>query len=147
MLSNVKIGARLGLSFSALLVLLIVIAGLALVRMAGFSDTTRKFVDEDVSRVMHASDVTIQAQAAALNLLQILSTSEREKRIGLYKTMDSHNAVLDGILDAFKAGELSGQEDLLSILIEKRMAYKKAFLDTVDLCLLKNTHPANEKTK
>ncbi len=133
MLSNVKIGARLGLSFSALLVLLIIIAGLALVRMANFSDATRKFVDEDVSRVMHASDVTIQAQAAALNLLQILSTSEREKRIGLYKTMDGHNAVLDGILEAFKAGELSGQEELLSMLIEKRTAYKKAFLDTVDL--------------
>jgi len=132
-LSNVKIGARLGLSFSALLVLLIIIAGLALVRMANFSDATRKFVDEDVSRVMHASDVTIQAQAAALNLLQILSTSEREKRIGLYKTMDGHNAVLDGILEAFKAGELSGQEELLSMLIEKRTAYKKAFLDTVDL--------------
>ena len=133
MLLNVKIGARLGLSFSVLLVFLVIIAGLALVRMIDFSDATRKFVDEDVSRVMNASDVTIQAQAAALNLLQILSTSEREKRIGLYKTMDNHNKVLDGILEDFKSDEFSGREDLLPILVEKRMAYKKAFLDTVDL--------------
>ena len=133
MLSNVRIVTRLGLSFAALLVLLIIIAGVALIRMTSFSDATRKLVDEDVSRVMHASDVTIQAQAAALNLLQILSTSEREKRIVLYKAMDGHNDVLDGILEGFKAEEFNGREDLLPILVEKRVAYKKAFLDTVDL--------------
>jgi len=46
-LSNVKIGARLGFSFSALLILLIIIAGLALVRMTNIFDAIRKFVDEE----------------------------------------------------------------------------------------------------
>ena len=133
MLSHFKIAPRLGLSFAIILALLIVIAGVALLRLNSLSVSSAKFVDEDVARVVNASAITIQAQAAALNLLQILATPERNKRISLYKIMDDHNAALDTILQDFKRDSLTANRHLLARLSAKREAYKQAFLETVDL--------------
>ncbi|PCJ35631.1 MAG: hypothetical protein COA99_13755 [Moraxellaceae bacterium] len=154
LLSKFKISVRLGFSFSIILSLLIVITMLALFRLNSLSEYSQKFVDEDVARVILASEINIQAQAAAISLLQILSTTDRQQRIKLYTKMDAHNKVLDKIIDGFGVEAGAQETNQLSALIEKRMIYKEAFLETVEIVeydakeairdFNKNTQPALE---
>ncbi len=132
-LSNFKIGTRLGISFSIILALMLVIALLALTRLNSLSESSSKFVNEDVARVMHASEINIQAQAAALSLLQILTTTDRQARIKLYAQMDDYNKMLDTIIHDLTEQSDEASVSKLKALMALRNDYKKAFLDTVDL--------------
>ncbi|GAA3918869.1 methyl-accepting chemotaxis protein [Litoribacillus peritrichatus] len=132
-LANMKIGTRLGLSFSVILALMLVIAVLALSRLNAMSDSAQKFVNEDVARVLDASDINIQAQAAALSLLQILATEDREQRFKLYAQMDEHNKKLDTMIADLKEAIDEGSLVKLNEITALREKYKKAFSDTVDL--------------
>jgi methyl-accepting chemotaxis protein len=99
LLRNLRIGNRLIVCFSIILVFLISISMVPISRMSALADTSRVFIEKDVKRVLIASDINIQAEAAALSLLQILLTEDREHRTSLYKKMDSHNAAVNELMN------------------------------------------------
>ena len=129
-LSNLKIGSRLAVCFSIILVLLIVISAVALSRINNMSKAANQFIDEDVKQVLLASEVNIQAQAAALNLLQILLTEERNDRVPLYKEMDTHNAALSELIDSLDP-DIIDQSQLDEIL-KTREAFAVSLTETVN---------------
>ena len=92
MFGSLSIRTRLILSFSVLLCLLLAVAAVSLQRFQTLTDKTGMLIDEEVRRVFLAQSANQHAQAAAICLLKILQTPEREKRVPLYAEMDADNA-------------------------------------------------------
>lgn len=131
-LSNSRIGVRLGGSFLAILLLLAFISIVALSRMKEQALASEQLISRDVSRVIQTNEIKAHAQKAALILLQILPTSERDERIKLYKEMDNENKILDQfITDITKSyGENPPQQ--LSAFNDIRAMYYEKFIETVE---------------
>ena len=131
-LSNIRIGLRLGASFLVILLLLVGISIVALARMKEQAKASAMIINQDVSRVMQTNTIKSQAQKAALTLLQILPTPERDDRIKLYKAMDRINKQLDETLvkvtDSYGASLPAQLTDLITL----RQAYSKNFIETVE---------------
>ena len=84
LLNQFKIGPRLIFSFGIILLLLISISLTSILRINTISDTTKMFLERDVNRVTAASRINAEAQNAAIILLELLTSSERDERIKLY---------------------------------------------------------------
>jgi len=130
LLSKLKIGLRLAVCFSIILVLLIIISAVALSRISSMSNASQRFINEDVKQVQLSSEINIQARAAAMGLLQILLTTERENRIPLYKAMDISNASLGELIDSIN-GDILDKVKLDEIQIA-RAEYNKSLIETVE---------------
>lgn len=130
---NLPIKTRLSLCFSIILTLLISISIIAYLGMTRLSKSSERFVEQDVSDVLFASEINIEAEAAALNLLQILPNPDRNERIALYKEMDQHNQRVTELIAALKEQDPQGMDNLISDITRHHKAYQTAFLDTVDL--------------
>jgi len=131
-LSNIRIGLRLGASFLVILLLLVGISMVALIRMKEQALASERIINHDVNRVIQTNIIKSQAQKAALTLLQILPTPERSDRIALYKVMDNINKQLDETL--VKVTDSYGQAlpSQLTELISLRQIYSDNFLETVE---------------
>jgi hypothetical protein len=119
-LSNIRIRTRLLISFSSLLILLLTVAVLALSSMNQLSQSSQKFVNQDVSQVLAVSEINVLAQSAALSLLQILPTDNLEQRIKLYAEMDQLNKELDIALDQLLSETSLNDRVQVEALINKR---------------------------
>ncbi|MEH6531140.1 MAG: methyl-accepting chemotaxis protein [Photobacterium frigidiphilum] len=133
LLSNLRIGQRLGFSFLLILVFLFAISWVSIERMQASSQASKQFVEQDVFRSALASEMNIEAQAAALQLLQILSTDDWEKRTQLYRSMDEHNEKLDTIIKQFSSVKSTSLDDTFQALKRQQSIYQNAFLGTVEL--------------
>lgn len=130
LISRLKIGSRLAFCFSIILILLIVISVVSLARINSLSEASRQFIEEDVNQVTLAAEINIQAQAAALNLLQILLTADRENRVPLYKAMDTHNAALEKLINALDRNFVD--QSRLNQILEARETFHSSLIETVN---------------
>lgn len=128
-----SIKTRLTLSFAIILILLIIVSLLAFTGMTRLSESSKSFVEEDVSQVLFVSEINLEAEGAALNLLEILSNKDRNARIALYKEMDQHNKRVSELVATLQEKDPTGMNQLVSDIVRDREAYKKAFFETVDL--------------
>ena len=132
-LRRLAIGPRLTLAFALLLVLLLALAGFALLQMQRQAAVARLIVDEQSLQVALAETLQRQAQGAALPLLQLLVTQEREQRVPLYGQMDAANAAADDALTKLRATRSSGDEKAqLDQLAAQRERYGDLFRETVE---------------
>lgn len=90
-----SIRARLILSFLVLLGLLFAVAAVSLQRLDGLTAKTQEIVDYQVRRVLLAQRINQHAQAAAISLLNLLQTAERDDRVPLYAAIDEAIAASD----------------------------------------------------
>lgn len=128
-----SIGSRLILAFGMLLLTLILVAAFALHQMTQQKNITATIVEDQSSRVALANELKTDAQAAALPLLQLLVTGERDARIPLYKNMDEINAAAAKALENLrKASPDGGNKEALDQISALSSAYRHAFQDTVE---------------
>lgn len=102
---------------------------LALFRFEALTDSMHAIVDEQVSRVTLAEQVTMESQNAAIQLLRLLQTPERDQRIPLYAEMDRALAISDEALRTLTTDLPSAE---MSQLIDLRRQYGEVFLTTVE---------------
>lgn len=150
LLTSLKIGPRLIISFSMLLVLMSVIAAVSANRISSLSTKNDDLVNHDLTHLLLAKDIKIEAEAAALRLLSILSARDREQRVTLYQELDAHTATLNKHLDKFS--KQIGTKDGLDHVIKTRDEYQNSLRETVELVELDietaleqfndSTHPA-----
>ncbi|MGB1298122.1 MAG: methyl-accepting chemotaxis protein [Psychrobium sp.] len=132
LLSNLRISYRLGLSFIAILLLLVLIATMALTQMNKQSRMAKAFVTDDVIKFVDISAIKSHAQRSALLLLQILPTEERSDRINLYKSMDEENRQLDAAIKKVQSSFTNGVPNQFSALLAKQKTYNENFIETVE---------------
>ncbi|MCX7176173.1 MAG: methyl-accepting chemotaxis protein [Proteobacteria bacterium] len=145
LLRNLRIGTRLTVAFTLLLLMLIAVAAFALAQMERQSSVTRVIVDEQSQRVSLAEELQHHAQGAALPLLQLLVTQDRDQRIPLYKQMDdANNAADDALAKLIKASPSAEDKRLLDALAAQRGSYRDLFRETVEQIELGGPQGARE---
>lgn len=131
MLSNVKIGTRLGISFALIISLLLIMVFISLARVKDLTDTNENLINNELSNLILTSDINTKAEAATINLLMILATPNRDQRIPLYKEMDASNARMDELLT-----KLSNSSSILSDdkqrIISRRESFQASYQETVE---------------
>ena len=139
-LNRFRIGPRLIFSFGTILLLLIVISLTAIFRLGAISDTTTTFIERDVTRVTVASRINSEAQSAAIILLELLSTEDRDDRVPLYRTIDAHNKNLDEAIAQLESLNVPEAEQIKTL----RQEYQTAFTETVELLELSAEYAVSE---
>lgn len=131
---NLSIRGRLLLAFATLLALLLLVAAITLSRLNDLTAGMREFVDHQARLAFLAQRVNQHAQEAAIQLLRLLHTQDRERRVPLYAAMDAALAASDGALGGLERAAAMGHELDADVarLIETRRQYGDAFQETVE---------------
>lgn len=138
-LSHFKIRTRLNFCFTFILTFLVSISLLAIHNLQRSSSFSETLMSENVVQSNLTAQIQSLSQEAAITLLLIFNTKEREDRIALYKEMDIKNALLDEKLSHLSQDSLEQSESIdpiinpmLQEIISLRAIYKKEFMTTVD---------------
>lgn len=145
MFRSLRIGTRLTISYSVLLGLLVVVAAVSLTNLAKLTSVTQTIVDVQTQRVVLAHSANQHALSAANCLLQLLQTSDREKRVALYGAMDADIAAMDAAIAdigmSLQSAEDKAQLERLSAL---RNVYDDLFRTSVETIELEGPAKARE---
>lgn len=121
-----SIRARLVLGFAVLLGLLFTVAAVPLQRLEDLTARTRDIVDRHAQLVIHSQRANQHAQAAAIDLLNLMQTAERERRVPLYAAMDAEIAAGDAALAEL---DKASPAPLLRTSIERISDLRKRYAD------------------
>ena len=128
-----NIRSRLTLSHAILLCFLAAVMAVAATRLNTVAETTQVLVEEDARRTELTQAINLHAESAAGRLLLLFILEDREKRVGIYKEIDQHNAQIDQAMEALRPlmqqGELRAEFDKLLSL---RKAFDAPFTATVE---------------
>ncbi len=128
-----SIGARLVLGFAVLLGLLFVVAALPLQRLEDLTARTKEIVDRQAQLVIHSQRANQHAQAAAIDLLNLMQTTERELRVPLYVAMDAETAAGDAaVADMQKASLVPALRADIERIVDLRKRYADLLQTTVE---------------
>lgn len=149
--SGSSIRSRLVLAFAVMLALLLAVSAVALHRFGTLTASMHEFVDHQARIAFLAQRANQHAQSAALNLLRLLQTPDREQRVPLYAAMDAALADSDAALGGLERAGLMGDGDAdILELIKLRARYGESFQETVELIEIEGLAPArrhfDEKT-
>ena len=138
MFVSLSIRARLFVSYSVLLLLLLSVAAVSLQRLDTLTATTHTLVDYHGKRVFLTQIVNQHAQAAANRLLTLLQTPERDKRVPLYTAMDAEIAAVDATLSELTMMSISPDaKAALDRVIACREKYGERFQSSVEMLELR----------
>ena len=145
MFGSLSIRTRLILSFSVLLCLLLAVAAVSLQRFQTLTDKTGMLIDDEVRRVFLAQSANQHAQAAAICLLKILQTPEREKRVPLYAEMDADNAAAQvAIAELGRNMAMPAVQAEIDRILALSKTYADVFQETVELVELSGPQKAHQ---
>lgn len=131
---SLSIRGRLLLAFTLMLVLLLAVSSVALQRFNTLTTGIHQFVDQQARIAFLAQRANQHAQSAALHLLRLLQTPNREIRVPLYAAMDAALADSDAAIGGLeRAGLMDGGGDDIRHLVELRQRYGESFQETVEL--------------
>ncbi|MEN9656842.1 MAG: hypothetical protein RL571_307 [Pseudomonadota bacterium] len=133
-LNRIKIGARLTMAFMLMLVFLLIISVSVWAGLARIDQAMHNIVQVEARKQSVTADLERHSQSAALLLLQIVTTPERQARLPLYTAMELASKQTNSSFQKLQA--LPWAEDkvaTLQALAALRERYLRAFTDTVDL--------------
>ena len=134
MFNTMSIRARLILAFSVLLALLLAVAAVSLQRLEGLTATTQDIVNYQARRVFLAQRINQHAQAAAISLLKLLQTPQRDERVPLYALMDEDIAASGAaVSDLAKTMLASDVQADIERVMDLRERYGVLLQETVEL--------------
>lgn len=125
-----SIRTRLIVAFSILLILLGLVAGIALQHIETLTSEMRNFVDQQARVALLAQEANQQAQQAAIQLLRLLQTSDKESRIPLYHAMDEAMAASVAAIDKLQNHDL---QDTDRPAIERVIAARKDYANSIQI--------------
>lgn len=145
MFGSLSIRARLILSFSVLLCLLGAVAAVSLQRFQALTERTGALIDDEVRRVFLAQHANQHAQAAAICLLKILQTADRDKRIPLYAEMDADNEASElAIAELGRNLGMRSMQGEIGAIQALRTTYADSFQKTVEMVELSGPQSAQK---
>ncbi|WP_310449240.1 EAL domain-containing protein [Sulfuritalea sp.] len=138
-----SIRARLVLGFAVLLGLLFAVAAVPLQRLEDLTARTRDIVDRQAQLAILSQRANQHSQAAAIGLLNLMQTAEREARVPLYAAMDAELAAADSAVAGLEMAMLTpALRADVERLTDLRRRYGELFQTTVELIEIEGSAPA-----
>jgi len=139
----VSIRTRLGLGFTVLLGLMLIVATVPLQRLEELTTRTHDIVDRRAQLAILSQRANQHAQAAAIGLLNLMQTAEREARVPLYAAMDAELAAADRAVAGLEMAMLTpALRADVERLADLRRRYGELFQATVELIEIEGIAPA-----
>ena len=130
-ISNIRIGPRLALSFSAILLLLAVAVGVSVWELAAVNSASRQIAELEMVKAAAAADVEIYARANAIRVLQLVDAKPDDVAHIRERIAFNTQSVTQAMETLDKLVLSPEGKAILARLKEVRTAYKAAFEDTV----------------
>ncbi|POA77460.1 bifunctional diguanylate cyclase/phosphodiesterase [Pseudomonas sp. DP16D-R1] len=125
---------RLILAFSALLGLLLALSVMTSHRLETLGASMHEFVDQPARLVLLAERANQHSQYAAIQLLRLLQTPDRDQRIPLYAQMDAAMTASDAAIASLAhADSRAYSQSQIAQATELRQRYGVLFQETVEL--------------
>ena len=149
--SGNSIRSRLILAFAVMLALLLAVSGVTVHRFSVLSARMHDFVDQQARISFLAQRANQHSQNAAIHLLRLLRSPDREQRVALYRDMDTALADSDVAIGGLERAGLEGSDGSeIRDLVDLRARYGASFQETVELIEIEGLAPArrhfDEKT-
>ncbi len=145
MIKNMKIGTRLAAGFAIVVVLLLIVAGLSIVRINSIDDIVDTFVDVDMPKVQKANLITDDLNIVARSLRNMLLVERRDEMLNENKRIDEASARITDILeDLAKVVHSERGKAILKDIEKVRGAYREAIGEVRKLALEGKKREATE---
>jgi methyl-accepting chemotaxis protein len=134
MFKNLKIGARLGLGFGVVLLMMIALGTVGVMNMMGMHQTAERILTKDVAKMEMAANADAGALRNARRLLEIMLVDDPKQIVVLKEHMETYAAQVTEALN--KLDELVHLEEgrkLLAEIRKTREAYRVSFTKAVRL--------------
>lgn len=128
-----RIGVRLALSYGVLLILFIISAVLTSGQIRKLTSLSERFARNDIPRLLTVQAISLSTETASTALLMLL-TAPKQQRITEYQQVDERNREIGRLISSLEL-VLKDPEQLQTLqrLIERRTAYQKAYIETVEV--------------
>ena len=134
-IKNLRIGARLGLGFGLVLLLMGAMITLALSRFAAIGEESSKIIDKDWVKADAAATLNATTRANAQRTLELFFTTDRERLAKLHQLIDSNKQTVgESIATLERLIQTDEGRALLGKIKVERAAYVTSF-STVDKLL------------
>jgi methyl-accepting chemotaxis protein len=127
-ISNLKIGARLGLAFGAVLLLMAILIGIGLQRLSSIGAMNDTIIDDDWVKAEAAATVTATTRANAALTLELFTTDDSARLAAIKSEMDANKKIITTALETL--GRLVTRAEgtaLLARIGDERKAYVASF--------------------
>jgi len=128
--AQVSIGRRLIVCFGFLVCLLVGVLFLTGQAIQALSKQNRHIANVELPQFIEVASLKGYAEDAAIHLLMLLFTQERDQRVDLYAAIDHNNKRIDEVIHAFKQDSNMLLGDQFNGV---RNQYQDAFNETVEL--------------
>jgi methyl-accepting chemotaxis protein len=125
---NLKIGARLGLGFGLVLLLMGAMITLAVARFAAVGEETDKILDKDWVKADAAATLNATTRANAQRTMELFFTTDRERTAQLHQLIDANKqTVVESIATLERLISTDEGRSLLARIKDERAAYMASF--------------------
>jgi len=127
-ISNLKIGARLGAAFGAVLLLMAIVIGVSLLRLHGIGALSSTIIDQDWIKADAAALVSSTTRANSTLTLELFTTEDPGRIATIYKEIDSNKKAITAALETLDRLVVHEEgKALLQQIREQRKAYVASF--------------------
>jgi methyl-accepting chemotaxis protein len=127
-ISNLNIGARLGLAFGAVLILMAALIGIGLQRLSSIATLNDTIIDSDWIKAEAAATVSTTTRANAALTLELFTTDDSVRVAAIRSEMDANKKTISASLETLNrlVTRPNGKE-LLARIGDERKAYVASF--------------------
>ncbi|MBV7536648.1 MCP four helix bundle domain-containing protein [Duganella sp. sic0402] len=127
-ISNLKIGARLGVAFGAVLILMAILIVIGLQRLSSISSLNDTIIDNDWVKAEAAATVSTTTRANSALTLELFTTDDSSRLAAIKSEMDANKQTISNALQTL--GRLVTRDEgkaLLARIGDERKAYVASF--------------------
>ncbi|CAB3790050.1 methyl-accepting chemotaxis protein [Pararobbsia alpina] len=127
-LTNMKIGARLGVGFGLVMALMVALIAVGLIRLTSISDINDRIVGKDWVKTGAAQTINAMTRDNARRTMELFTTSDKNKVSRIYQSIDGNKKTIDEALETLdKLTYTSEGKTLLAKIKASRAAYVTSF--------------------
>ena len=127
-IKNLKIGARLGLGFGLVLLLLAAMIALAVTRLAAIGDETHKILEKDWVKADAAATLNATTRANAQRTMELFFATDRDRLAQLRQRIAANKQTVSAAIATLDRLVYTGDgRDMLASIKQERAAYVASF--------------------
>ena len=133
-MKNLKIGARLGVGFGMILLLMMVLIAVSFIHLTNIDESASALVKKEWVKANAANNINLLTRANARNSMELLIVTEQARLDEIRKRIDANRKIITEELETLgKLIDLPAGQALLEKIKEERARYAASFMKVAQL--------------